>query len=223
MILKENIIKELVETKSETFELDFVAAAAVIKDGQAQHAGLVISHDRKGYFLHFNTKEVLLGELKLSDIPEMVHKSISVINPSLIPAFLVHCRLIVGSASPRYGFFYSGSYYKDGVYFSEKGMPEFMTCVGFCLGVLKGFIEENEYIAEEDWGASTEKAEVYFEDFIIQFQKDYSHIQVSDLRKTLRRIKPSEFISTAYLTAVPIRKAQVDKFSPIIEDHLKSK
>lgn len=222
MISKQEIEKQLVETKLEKFDEDFVAGAVVLKDGIANHGGLIISYAKKSYFLHFNGEKILFGNLILTDIPKIYHKNISLINPLLIPSFIVHCKLILETAKPRYGVFYNGSYYKDGIYFSDNDVPEFMTCVGFCISVLKGFIEENDYLAEGDWTTTSAKAEAYFENFIINFSKEFPSIEVETLRQSLRRIKPSEFIASGYFNNLPVRKIQTDQVKPVIEDIFKS-
>jgi len=72
------------------------------------------------------------------------HKTTLTIHPDEVPAFIVYCQQIKQKAKPIYGFFYSGEFYdKEGNYLMNKDLGERMTCVGFCLNVLKGFLEED--------------------------------------------------------------------------------
>jgi len=80
-----------------------------------------------------------------------------------------------------------------------------MTCVGFCLNVLKGFLEE-DYINYQDWDESSHTSSP---DYLIKYAKRYN-LNIDDISKSHRRITPLELLTSAFFTNTPILKSSID-------------
>lgn len=203
------IKKELIKSTEQNLDKEFVAAACLInEEGVAQHVGLVI-HSKEGYFLfHYTGEEVLFEDGKVEEW--YFHKSIEFIYPEFCGTFLGHCKKIAQNANPKYGYFYNGSFYdSNGIYYSENQIPEFMTCVGFCINVIKGFIEADEYFEYNDWTSQT-VSQHYLDSNVIRIQRIAPHVTKSLICENSRRIMPSEFIAAAFIKKIPIRKSDID-------------
>ena len=115
------------------------------------------------------------------------------------------CKRILKKANPRYGYFYSGEYYDtNGIHFSDKTISETMTCSGFCINVLKGFLEK-DYIVYTDWNTTSFPTQDYLERFANHFNIDKDKISESH-----RRISPLELLCSGYFWNLPIRKYDID-------------
>jgi hypothetical protein len=187
-----------------TLELpDNLAAAVVLIDDKNKiaHSGIVIRYNGESKLLHFNPPFVLLENL--TKYPLYYYKELSFIDPELIPTFLAHCEIIQYSAKPEYFYFYANSVYDtNGDFISEKNMPEYMSCVGFCLNVLEFFLADESFFEYSDWdGTTLNKGDGYIEHYIEEFTKN------------IRRIYPIEYLSGAFLTH-PVKKEKVNKLVP---------
>lgn len=151
---------------------------------------------------HFDGKEILYDNINNE---YCFHKITDTIHTELIPSFIMMCQRVMKTANPRYGYFYSGEYYDtDGVHFSEKTISETMTCSGFCLNILKGFLE-NDYIFYTDWDSTSHTAENYLERFA-----NHVNIDKDKISESHRRISPLELLCSGYFSNIPIRKSQID-------------
>lgn len=223
MYTKEQIKNNLNLTKNFTSTGNFVALSVTINDlGQAHHSGIIIKYNNIAYYFHYDKSNVLLKEVDLKKADGVFHKKLEIIDEQLIASFLSHCRIIEKTASPQYGYFYGGSYFENGIYHSNSKTPQLMTCVGFCINVITGFIEEKNYIEFADWQPVSDDAEKWFNDFVIELEKKYPNVDILQLKKEFRRIKPSELISSGYFNNLPIRKIQTDQVKPVIEQVFKS-
>jgi hypothetical protein len=203
------IDKELIKSTEQNLDKYFVAAACFInEEGIAQHVGLII-HSEEGYFLfHYTGEKVLFEDRKIEEW--YFHKSIEFILPEFCGIFLGYCMKIAQNAKPEYGFFYDGSFYDiNGNYYSKNQIPEFMTCVGFCINVIKGFIEADEYFEYKDW-TNQKASQQYINEMIAQIRKIAPHVTEEMISDNIRRIKPSEFVGSAFLKNIPIRKSDID-------------
>lgn len=182
---------------------DFVAIGSYINgDKTPEHSVIVINYNNEINHFHFTGKSVLYDEVYNEDCFHIVIKNI---DSKLLPSFIVMCKRILKKANPRYGFFYSGEFYDaSGTHFSDKQISETMTCSGFCLNVLKGFLEK-DYIEYTDWNATSYPTENYLEWFANRFGIDKDKISESH-----RRISPLELLCSAYFLKLPIRKKQID-------------
>lgn len=215
----QKISKSLLKTDEVNLKNYFVAAAVEINAfGQARHAGIVF-HCEEGYFLfHFK------GNIDLEENPVgwYFHKSINFILPEFCDQFLGHCRKIQKYAKPKLGMFYPGSYYKDGKYFTENNEAEYMSFVGFCINVIKGFLEADEYFEYKDWNGIDFKRH-YLEDILKDYKAFKPDITEDDIAAHIRRITPPEFISFAFLEKLPIRRAEVRKIHNVVSEAIRLK
>lgn len=214
MITLEQIDKELFQSDTVKPDKNFVAAAVmVLPNGYAQHSGFVISYNNDYYLFHYTGEKV-----ELEGIPTgqwYFHKKLDFITEDEVLAFYAHCRIIKDKANPKYGFFYAGDYYnKEGKYFSESGIQEYMTCVGFCINVVTGFFENNTYFTYNDWDdTGLKRPNEYFEDFLKKAKEENPDVKIDETlyRRHIRRISPLEYTTSAYLETLPITKSEVDK------------
>lgn len=126
-----------------------------------------------------------------------------------VEAFIAMCENVKKNAKPEYGYFYSGeSYDKNGVHQSSQELGQRMTCVGFCLNILKGFLEE-DYIEYADWDSDTNNKENWLDDYC---QKH--NIDPHTLKQSHRRITPLEGLVSCFFENLPIRKSDIDSKKP---------
>lgn len=217
---------EIIKTTSEQdIKNEFVAIGAYVSDsrisqltnGTAYHSLLIVKYRDELFQFHY-TGHPTLGILLDNNIDSnCFHKITDTIDVKLIPAFIMMCKRILKNANPKYGYFYSGEFYDiDGTHFSDKAIGERMTCSGFCLNVLKGFLED-DYIVYTDWDSSTHQLENYLQDFCNIRGLDINEIAISH-----RRISPLELLSSGYFSNIPITKEQVDSKVGNVEEYLRN-
>lgn len=195
---------EIINTLTEKdIKENFVAIGGCIDaNGIAEHSVLVIRYNDQLSHIHFNGSDILFDRISSEFC---FHKITETIDEKLIPSFIAMCKRVKKTANPRYGFFYSGEYYDlNGLHFSEKEISETMTCSGFCLNILKGFLEK-DYLVYTDWNTPSYPTEEYLKNFANHFNLDIEKISESH-----RRISPLELLSSAYFTNLPITKLEVD-------------
>ncbi|RYF26665.1 MAG: hypothetical protein EOO42_00835 [Flavobacteriales bacterium] len=219
MYTEKKIKSQLSGLSSSTLNKNFIGFIVTIDEkGVANHSGLIICFLGKIYLFHYLPKGVFLEEIDLDKLDfNCYYKEITIIDKKLIRAFLMHCKIVKATSTPTYGFFISGSYYENGVYHTEDTTPQLMTCVGFCINVITGFLEEKAYIEFTDWIEISKGLQDWFDNFLVNFKNEFPEVDEASLRKNLRRIKPSELISSGYFGALPIRKIQTDQIKPVIE------
>lgn len=224
MISKKTIDKQLFTSNSPTLPPNFIAAAVYVNEaGKAYHAGFAIGYNGERQLFHFDTEAEMLSFEPLSDKEWYVHKDFITIPPVLASPFLIHCTKIQKLSAPKWGCFFNGCYFKDGVLFNKENDPFYLTCVGFCLAVLLGFEETDDYISFADWTIENSVSDEYITDFLAELQKSHPKINIDNLQENIRRIKPDEYLATAYLNETPIRKATIDKIIPNIKSVIKSR
>jgi hypothetical protein len=224
----EEISRNLIQSDNEEeLPVNFVAAAVKINNqtGIAYHAGIVIGLRGKYFIFHYTSITVVLGNIPNNGW--YFHKGLDFISEEEVESFLVYCKIIKDEANPTYGYFYGGSCYnEDGRFFSSNELPEIMTCVGFCLNVILGFIESDEYLKHDEWDIYTvEYPDEYFVSFIEQFEELLldTDIDIEILKENLRRITPDEYLASAFIEGIPIAKKQIDKIIPNLRLALKEK
>lgn len=150
----------------------------------------------------------------LSD--DYFHKITDTIPPEEVPAFIAFCKNIQKNANPKYGFFYSGeSYDVDGNHLSNKDLGEIMTCVGFCINVMKGYHEE-EYFEYRDWGSESQSSS-YLERYC-----EEHNLEIVKIKPFHRRITPREFLISGFYNNLPISKKQIDKKKPEVQEYFEA-
>lgn len=182
---------------------NFVAIGTYIDNNKvASHSVLVIKFNQLLQHFHYTGRNILFDDI-YDD--KCFHKITFTINPKLIPSFIVMCRQVQKKANPKYGYFYSGEYYDvNGIHFSEKAISETMTCTGFCLNILKGFLEK-DYLLYDEWITPSFPTADYVSNYAKRFNLDVNKIATSH-----RRISPLELLCSAFFSSLPIKKSQID-------------
>jgi hypothetical protein len=212
-------------SKSNTHELgdNFVASAAQFNKTKDKfdHTGIVICCDGELKVFHFDGHNILLDNIKSDEW--YFDKKLDFVYSDEVEGFLSFCERIREKSNPRYGFNYNGSFFKpDGQYFSEVQDHQFMTCVGFCLNVITGYIENHEYLFFDDWNMIPLEQDYYFtnwEEASDVLTKD----EMKELKKKQRRVYPLEFLCSAFINSLPIRKVDIETLKPLIIQSVKNK
>lgn len=204
------IDSNLIQSDSGTLPSNLVAIAVMInEDGIGQHSAIIIGVNRTYYLFHYTSEFILLE----NNIPQgrwYYHKVLEAIPQDESEAFLSHCESISrDNRDIKYGFIFDGSYYRDGVYFSNSGLPEFSTCVGFCINVITGYLWDSDFLKVDDWHTQP------IRNGFIEFY-ERAKLAVPDLDEELykihhKRIQPDECTASAYITELPVTKKAVDE------------
>lgn len=205
---------EIVRSNYESdINVDFVAIGNLIDNNfESTHSAFLIKYDETIYVFHYTGWEIEFKSQQADD--DYYHKITETITPDEIPAFLAYAKTIKKYANPIYGYFYSGEYYDlNGEHFGDKNLGERMTCVGFCLNVLKGFLEE-DYILHTDWSEESHNDSDYLEKYCAEHNIELSLIQSSH-----RRITPRECLTSCFFKELPIRKTQIDNNINQVNNH----
>ncbi len=206
---------EIVRSKEVSIQYDFVAIGNIIdKAGVARHSGFVIKYGEQFFDFDFNGSLIEFKPLS----KEYFHIYTATISPNEVPSFIAQCKNILKKANPQFGYFYSGeSYDPAGNHHSNSPFGEAMTCVGFCLNVLKEFLD-TDYIQYEDW---TDK-NIYHSDWLWDYVRIHG-IDEALVRREYRRISPIELLASAFFNQLPISKKSIDSKIGYIEDYFKRK
>jgi hypothetical protein len=193
---------EIVQSRVESdIKRDFVALGFLIEGKGGPHSAFVIQYEDTLYEFHYTGSEIDFSQIW----NDYYHKITYSVHPDEVPAFIACCQQIQKNAKPIYGYFYSGENYGiDGNHFGNKDLGERMTCVGFCLNVLKGFLED-DYLEYSDWDESTHADLEYLEKYCKKHTIDITKVKASH-----RRIAPIEFFTSGFFRNLPIRKVQID-------------
>ena len=196
-------------------EDNYVAVGTLLDDySKAEHVALIIKYNDEIYQFEFTGSTVKFESYQRN----FLQKTTEVIEAADVPAFLQYCRNVERNASPRYGNFFSGTMYdKDGRFSGGPLAGERMTCVGFCLNVLNGFLEESQYLRYQDWNDGSVDDHVWLNNYC-----DRHNIDRDRLRKEYRRITPTELFTSAFFKELPVTKAQIDQLLPSITDYFRN-
>lgn len=213
----------IIETKQDPDDTtnDFVAIGNAVQSHNnmlSYHAGFIIKYSDEYYQFDFN------NGIELEEFDETLeeywyHVRTETVPADDVPAFIAMCQNIKKNANPKYGYFYSGeSYDVNGVHQSTVDLGERMTCVGFCINVLKGFLEE-DYLVYTDWAMNSKPdADEYLKKFYERTGLDPDKVAPS-----IRRITPRECLASCYFSNLPIRKAQIDSIMPTVDTYFDNK
>lgn len=198
------------------------AALVIDTDGNLSHAGIVVTYNGTKRIIHFNPPNILFDEI---DCYTLFFKELKFIEPELIPSFLAHCEMLEKTVKPKYFYFYANSKYDEkGSFVSDGDLPEYMTCVGFCLNVIRHFLIDAEFIEYTDWDITTleDVPEEYIIRKINQIFLLYPDIDKNEIMSNIRRILPIDYLSAAFIKVV-VRKEQVDKIKPRLTTTIKER
>ena len=209
MISYKYIDDNIISCEADDLPENMIGAAIVTNPDNTQHAAIFIRYNGDSKLFHFTGRSVMIQDFFNPD-EIYFHKILDIVDPVLLPAFLAQCELILEKAQPKFGYFYEGGLYdQNGDFISPSTSPEYMTCVGFCLNVIKGFLSDKEYFNYTDWNSST-LDETYVENFLEHIQHENPSVQIDDFKANLRRIQPSEYLSGAFSPEIPVTKAFID-------------
>jgi len=216
----EEIDASLINSDLNDLRSDFVAVAIKIREGEATHAGLIISTNGKYFLFHFIPQGV-----GLIDVPKSewyFHKVFDFISSDESAAFLSHCKIIKKESKPTFGYSYDGSYYdSSGTYFSKNNLPQIMTCVGFCMNVVLGYIESKVYFEFESW-PSDPSTETYFDEHEKEFIEKFPDHDIEKVKENWRRITPAEYFASGFLQ-IPIKRIEINKIIENVKKAIKNK
>jgi hypothetical protein len=199
----------IISCEADELPENMIGSAIVTNPDSTEHAAIFIRYNGESKLFHFTGKDVMIEDF-FNPGENYYYKNMDVIDPILLPAFLAQCELILEKAQPKFGYFYEGAIYDpNGDFVSPSDSPEYMTCVGFCLNVIKGFLADKDYFNYSDWDSSTLDV-TYVEKFLEHVKRENPAIIIDDFKSNLRRISPSEFISGAFSQDIPVTKSFID-------------
>lgn len=197
---------------------DFVAIGNLLVGTESRHSAFVIQFQNELLEFHYTGSAIEFNCLQ----NDYFHVVTSTIPDYEVPSFVAMCKNVLKRANPKYGFFYSGeSYHPDGSHLSNVDLGERMTCAGFCLNVLKGFLEE-DYLAYSDWNHTNHVTHPTNSNYLQEFCARHN-LDISKMREMQRRIEPRECLVSCLFDALPIRKADIDSKMPEAQRHFESR
>ncbi|RYE27482.1 MAG: hypothetical protein EOP45_01040 [Sphingobacteriaceae bacterium] len=210
MIKSTEIEQSIVNCYASELPDNMIGAAILINSDQSQHAAIFIRYKGDSQIFHFDGATVIIEDV--SGFENYHFKALNFIEPILLPAFFTQCELILEKAQPQFGYFYEGALYNsNGDFISPSSSPEYMTCVGFCLNVIKGFLSDEDFFQYDDWDEKTLTGKMeYVEDFLKKVKESHPAIKLDDFRVNLRRILPVEYVAGAFSKSLPVTKSFTD-------------
>lgn len=209
----EEIGKNLKHCYDDDIPDNMVGAAMTIDVNGSHHAAIFLRYNGESKLFHFDGRSVSIEDV--SGLEEYYQKQLNFIEPILLPSFFAQCELILEKAQPQFGFFYEGSLYnEEGDFKSPSHSPEYMTCVGFCLNVIKGFLSDEEFLSYDEWDESSlDGVMEYVELFLEKVKATHPSINIDDFKVNLRRITPIEYLSGAFSDEIPVKKSFIDSIA----------
>lgn len=190
------------------------------------HSGIFIRYDRKNYIFHFTGEgeKVFLHEPVDNDwffFKTLVNVKF------FIPSVFAHFRRIKRRSKPDYFYFYGGGAFdQNGDYQDDNGLPNYMTCVGFCLSALKYSLRGVDFIKFEDWppGVIEGKDEDYVKNFYERkVIPNYPSVTFEEFSRNVRRITPLEYITAGFSGTIPVPKAFIDAQKSALKAELRER
>lgn len=203
-----------------TLPENFVSIAVYIdpNDRRLKHGALLIRHDSVNYLHHYPGNQKPLVEENFNDSGWYVYKILDSFNyedPSEIGSFLQYCKRVCLNSDITYSYIADGSSYTlSGEFSSKEGLPEFGTCVGFCLNTLQGAMIDVETILKlSEWDDS--EVDVVIDEWSQRKAREkYPNLDWELYNAFKKRITPLEYLSTAYFKTFPISKLQIHSTIP---------
>lgn len=191
------------------------AAASVSRKGEVLHAALFTRFEGDSKVFHFTGEAVVYEDADSAS--RHFYKELLFIPSELVPSFVAHCELISENAKPIYGYFYSGSslYDENGNFLDAGVLPESMTCVGFCLNVLKRYLGGNDLVAFQDWTHDTAPDD-YIDGFYEKVKESRPTLTEEEFKRGVRRILPLEYFTASCSDEVNVSKSYIDNNSALV-------
>ncbi|WP_454060174.1 hypothetical protein [Elizabethkingia ursingii] len=223
-----NIKKNLVKFNENSLPENFVALTTQIEGNEAKHAGILIRHKSVNYLHHFpgGTPPEVIEDFNGDGY--FIYKIVDFIDSddeSDVGAFLAHCKRICSNSDITYSYIADGSTYDDrGRFISSIGLPEFGTCVGFCVNTITSTMIDLDgpYFELDDWDDSD------LEEWVDGWSMRQANNKYPDLDWTLynafkKRIKPIEYLTSAFINSYPITKESIGEIEPAVQESINEK
>ncbi len=200
---------------------EFMGVAVLLNDnGSPKHSGLVLCYEGEKLFFHFTSEEVLLDDVT-ENAEDIYYKKIDLFPDIYLPYIRAHFDLLLETVKPEYGFVFTDSFYNDfGNYISDiEDLPDFCTCVGFCINVIRSLLLNNpKYLEIDDWkNESLEKVNETFINYVDNYLTLVSKFKPEKLDEvkaaTYKRITPLELLISGFFAKpkkIPVRKSDID-------------
>lgn len=221
-LTESKISDKLLRFDDHDLEDEFFGIAVFLNSlGNAQHSGLVLCFEGEKLFFHFTSEEVLIDDVT-NELTEIYYKRLELFPDSYLPYIRGHFDLLLETVNPLYGFVFTDSYYNDiGTYISDiENLPDFCTCVGFCMNVIRSlFLNPNsKYIETNDWNSeSLDRVKddyiEYVDKYLLLVQKISPQSLLQIQENTYKRITPVEMLLSGFFSEpknLPIRKVNID-------------
>jgi hypothetical protein len=206
---------------------DFIAIGIELDEtGYGHHSGIFICLNSELILFHFDGSQVKIEEVK--DINEwFLIKKLEIFDgeDDFILNFKAHCEIICEEANPEFGFLFDGSYYDlNGLYYTETELHDVTTCVGFCIKIIQGYLNNSMYIDLSEWNNNNNnsleeyrlKNTEYYEYQLENLKNKYPEKIAEIVEKYFKRILPSELTSSAFYDNLPITKQNIDVINPSV-------
>jgi hypothetical protein len=201
---------------------EFMGVGVWLNDnGSPKHSGLVLCYEGEKLFFHFTSEEVLLDNVTTS-AKDIYYKKLDLFPEIYLPYIRAHFDLLLETVNPEYGFVFTDSFYNDfGNYVADiDELPDFCTCVGFCINVIRSILLNNpKYLEIDDWNnESLEKVDEAFINYVDNYLILVSKFKPEKLEEvkaaTYKRISPLELLISGFFARpqkIPVRKVDIDR------------
>jgi hypothetical protein len=223
-----DIEKHLIRFNDSSLPENFVAIAAKIESQEVMHAAILIRHNSIDYLHHFPGKIPPIVEENFIENGWGIYKIIDIVNvhdPDEVGSFLQYCRRICKKSNITYSYIADcSSHANDGEFISRIGLPEFGTCVGFCLNTLANTIIDLEgtILHLDDWDDTG--LDQWIDDWAVkQAEKKYPDLDWNIYNAFKKRITPLEYLCAGFINEFPIRKAKINELKVPVQDAINQK
>lgn len=214
-------IEKLKRCDSDELPLNLMGIAIHVNPERNRlHSGIFIRYNGQGYFFHYTGEGIFLSPSLENDW--LLFNEFTGITP-FIPSVFAFFNRVKRNSKPRYFQFYAGALYDStGKLKDLNGLPEYMTCVGFCLAVIKNILLGKDFIDYNDWpvghGVGDEAIKNFFNDKIVPH---YPTLTFIDFSQGVRRIKPLEYLTASYSNSMPVSKTFTDMYQAFVRNDIK--
>jgi len=215
-----HITDELLKYNEQDLPKSFVSLAVKIEEKVATHAALLIRLNNIDYLHHFPGNEKPKIEIDFNGDGWYIYKILKFLNiedDNDVASILSHCKRICEKSEITYSYIADGSSHTNkGEFISKMGLPEFGTCVGFCLNTLTSlmFDSEDKSILElSEWDDS--EIEEWVDNYgKAQAQKKYPNLDWVLYNSFKKRITPIDYLCSSLFETYPINKKQIETVKP---------
>ncbi len=226
-----NIPEHILKIQDCDLAEDFIAFGIELdENGHGHHSGIFISLNNELVLFHFDAITVkiehsndLNGWFLLNKLVIFEGEDDFIIN------FKAHCEIICEESSPEFGFLFDGSYYDiNGKYYTETDFSDVTTCVGFCIKVIQGYLNNTKFIDLTGWNINPlddfKLKNSSFYEQQLEILKEKYPLRIEEIKENyFKRILPSELTSSGFYDDLPVTKDNIDFIRPTVEMILQTK